>query len=187
MTEKHIPLPDFAHIQNCLELLGAITECAEAHGSLCGLLIDNRGSNEWITSILNKSPASNDLLANEHINELIVLYQASKQQINAADLSLELFLPTDDQTLATRLQALSDWCKGFLYGLGCIGKIDQNPPTEVAEFMNDLLGITQIEIDENSCEETEQDYAEVVEYVRMGVIYMNDILNPVITPAESIH
>ncbi len=187
MSETEPLLPDFPSIQHCLDKLGATADCAEVHGSLCGLLIDNRSSSEWLSGALNNTPASNDLLATEHIKPLTDLYQVSKQQLNDSVLSLELLLPTDDIDLPIRLEALTHWCQGFLFGLGSIAKLDEkNMHTDVKEFMQDLLGITQLDIDETSSNETEQDFAEIVEYIRMGVIYMNELLNPV-HDTKSIH
>lgn len=187
MSDLDTLLPDFSSIQVCLNKLGSTTDCAEAHGSLCGLLIDNRSASEWLASILNKTPASNDILATEHITQLTQLYNASKHQLNDSALSFGLLLPTDDVALADRLQALSHWCQGFLFGLGSIAKIDEkNMHADVKEFMTDLLGITQLDVDEQSNNDTEQDFTELVEYVRMGVIYMNEILNPVHS-STSIH
>lgn len=187
MSETNPILPSYSDIQNSLENLGATTDSSEIHGSLCGLLIDNRSSSEWISSFLDKTPAGNDLLASEHIEELIQLYTTTKQQINDSVLALELLLPEDDLDISIRLEALSHWCQGFLFGLGSISKLDEkNMHQDVKEFMDDLLGITQIDTEEASSNETEQDLAEVVEYVRMGVIYMNEILNPVHTNS-SLH
>lgn len=187
MSEINTLLPDFSNIQQCLEKLSATADTAEAHGSLCGLLIDNRSSTEWLASVLNKTPASNDLLASEHIKQLTKLYDVSKSQLNDSVLSFELLLPTDDIELPKRLEALSHWCQGFLFGLGSISKLDEkNMHSDVKEFMKDLLGITQLDTDEISDDETELDFAEIVEYVRMGVIYMNELLNPV-HDTTSIH
>jgi len=187
MSDLDSILPDFSSIQHCLDKLGATADSAEVHGTLCGLLIDNRSSSEWLSTALNKTPAGNDLLATEHIKQLTELYNISKQQLNDSVLSLELLLPTDDVDLQLRLEALSHWCQGFLFGLGSISKLDEkNMHSDVKEFMNDLSGITQLNTEESSNNDTEQDFAEIVEYVRMGVIYMNEILNPV-HDTTSIH
>ncbi len=178
-------LPDYASIQLCLDKLSATIDCAEAHGSLCGILIDNRDSAEWLSSILSETPANNDLLATEHINQLIALYHCSKQQLNDSALSFQLLLPTDDIDLNNRLESLSHWCQGFLYGIGTISKIDEKTMhPDVKEFMTDLLSITQVELDGSENEETEQSLVEIIEYIRMGVIYLNDILNPVLNNPE---
>lgn len=187
MSDIDTLLPIFSDIQQCLEKLGSIVDTAEVHGSLSGLLIDNRSSDEWLSSALDKTPASNDLLASEHIKQLTNLYDVSKRQLNDSVLSFELLLPTDDIDLPIRLEALTHWCQGFLFGIGSISKLDEkNMHSDVKEFMNDLLGITQLDFDEASNNENEQDFAEIVEYVRMGVIYMNELLNPV-HKSTSIH
>lgn len=179
MSELKSVLPDYDRIQKSLSKLESTTDCAEAHGVLCGLLMDSRSVEEWLSNTLNKTPASNDILATEHIQELTDLYHASRQQLNNEELSFVLFLPTDDVSLSIRLSALSEWCQGFLYGLGSIAKIDEkNMAADVKEFMTDLLGITQIETDETSNNESEKDFVELVEYVRMGVLYLNEVLNP---------
>jgi len=185
MSDLDTILPDYASIQLCLDKLSATTDCAEAHGSLCGILLDNRDSKEWLSSILNKTPASNDILATEHINELIGLYNCSKQQLNDSVLSFNLLLPSDDIDIRSRLESLSHWCQGFLYGIGSIDKIDEkNMLPDVREFMTDLLSITQVELKEEESEESEQSLVEIIEYVRMGVIYLNEILNPVLNNPE---
>lgn len=187
MSDLNSFLPSYSSIQESLSQLDSTTNCAEAHGALCGLLIDNRNASEWLSGTLSKTPESQDLLASEHIKNLKSLYNVSKQQLNNEELSFELLLPEDDIELSKRLQALSDWCQGFLFGLGSISKIDEkNMAPDVKEFMTDLLGITQLETDEESNNENEQDFAEIVEYVRMGVIYINELLNPVHT-STSLH
>lgn len=179
MSETDIILPEYHEIQNSLTQLNATTDCAEAHGSLCGLLIDNRSAQEWLASILDKSPALNDILAQEHVKQLTDLYSASKLQLNHAEMSFSLLLPSDDHPIHERLQGLADWCQGFLYGLGSIAKIDEkNLQPEVKELLSDLLSITQVETDSDSNDESELSFAEIVEYVRMGVIYLNEELNP---------
>lgn len=179
MSESDTILPEYQQIQNSLTQLNATTDCAEAHGSLCGLLIDNRSAQEWLASILDKSPALNDLLAQEHIKQLTELYETSKLQLNHAEMSFNLLLPSDDSSMNERLQSLADWCQGFLYGLGSIAKIDdKNLQPEVKELLSDLLSITQVDSHSDSTDESELSYAEIVEYVRMGVIYLNEVLNP---------
>lgn len=180
MSEIETLLPNFSDIQQCLEKLASTADTAEVHGSLCGLLIDNRSSSECLASTLNTTSTSNDLLASEHIKQLIALYSASKSQLNDSLLAFELLLPSDDIDLPLRLEALTHWCQGFLFGLGSTSKIDEkNMHADVKEFMDDLLGITQLDIDASSNDKNEQDFVEIVEYVRMGVIYMNELLNPV--------
>ena len=53
------------------------------------------------------------------------------------------------------------------------------------ECLSDLLEISKLDAKEVASEETEQQYAEIVEHVRMSVLMLNETLNPVM-PAPPI-
>ena len=70
-----------------------------------------------------------------------------------------------------RADALSLWCQGFLYGLGSGPAADPaKVSTEAGEIIRDFTEITHVgvEADEEN-EENEIAFAEVVEFVRVGV------------------
>ena len=75
------------------------------------------------------------------------------------------------KTLSGRADALSSWCKGFLYGLGSGTTPDpEKVSIEAGEIIRDFTEITHVGVeadDEN--EENESAFAEVVEFVRVGV------------------
>jgi uncharacterized protein YgfB (UPF0149 family) len=80
-------------------------------------------------------------------------------------------LPDDDTPLRERADALSLWCQGFLYGLGSGTTPDPGKvSSEAGEIIRDLTEITHVgvEADEEN-EENEAAFAEVVEFVRVGV------------------
>jgi hypothetical protein len=89
-----------------------------------------------------------------------------------------LLLPGDETPVTERATALGQWCQGFLYGLGSspLPDVDQLPE-EVAEIVRDLTALTQIGVDaDEPLEESEQAYAELVEFVRVGVQLLHDEL-----------
>ncbi|MEE8365136.1 MAG: UPF0149 family protein [Gammaproteobacteria bacterium] len=53
------------------------------------------------------------------------------------------------------------------------------------ECLSDLLEISKLDAKEVASEETEQQFAEIVEHVRMSVLILNETLNPVL-PAPPI-
>ena len=77
-----------------------------------------------------------------------------------------------------RALALSQWCQGFLYGFGTGGPCRASELTaEVEEVLRDLTHISQASVDTGAdAEEEEQAYAEIVEYVRVGVQLIHDEL-----------
>jgi uncharacterized protein YgfB (UPF0149 family) len=87
------------------------------------------------------------------------------------DADFEPLLPDDDSPLGARADALSLWCQGFLYGLGSGTTADPaRVSTEAGEIIRDFTEITHVgvEADEEN-EENEVAFAEVVEFVRVGV------------------
>jgi uncharacterized protein YgfB (UPF0149 family) len=80
-------------------------------------------------------------------------------------------LPEDESPLDERTAALAQWCVGFLYGLGSSSIQDLSKlPGEVGEVVRDFDEITRVGIDQgDSDDQNESAYAELVEFVRVGV------------------
>lgn len=89
-------------------------------------------------------------------------------------------LPEDEASLDTRAVALAQWCQGFLYGLGGSAIQDTNGlPGDVGEIVRDLSEITHVGVDNRqSVESNENAYAELVEFVRVGVQLVFEELSP---------
>jgi uncharacterized protein YgfB (UPF0149 family) len=179
-------LLEFDSIQNALQRLGATADASESHGTLCGLLLDNSNIAMWFKHTLEESPDKGDVLAGEALAELEQLFELTREQLNTEDMSFELLLPDESDDLAVRLLALSSWCQGFLYSIGVSGggKIE-SMDAQSQECLSDLLEISKLNHQEVSTEETEAQLAEVSEHVRISVLMLNEIMNPVM-PAPSI-
>jgi uncharacterized protein YgfB (UPF0149 family) len=95
-------------------------------------------------------------------------------------MEFELLLPEDEASLDARTVALAQWCQGFLYGLGGSAIQDTNAlPGEVGEIVRDLSEITRVGVDDGqSVESNESAYAELVEFVRVGVQLVFEELSP---------
>ena len=179
-------MPDFDSVQSSLLGLHAMTDACEAHGTLCGLLLGQQDFAAWVKYTLENSPDANDLLAKQHLQPLRDLYELTRKQLNAEDMSLELILPDENNEFAVRLIGLASWCQGFLYGVAVNGEsLLTNLSEQGRECMDDLLQISQLSHDEEQSEESETVYAEIVEHVRLSVIYLNEEINPVL-PAPSL-
>jgi uncharacterized protein len=89
-------------------------------------------------------------------------------------------LPEDEAPIETRAAALGAWCQGFLYGLGTSSLSDATAlPGDVGEVVRDLTEITHVAADSaESLESNEGAYAELVEFVRVGVQLLFDELEP---------
>ena len=177
---------DFETVQKALEKLGATVDASEAHGTLCGILLGNSTMATWLEHTLETAPELGDVLAAEQLHILKQLFDQSKEGLNVEDLSLELLLPDEADILSRRLYNLANWCQGFLYGIAVNGQSNSEPQDEQSqECLLDLLEISKLDSKQVTSEETEQQYAEIVEHVRMSVLMLNETLNPVM-PAPPI-
>ena len=172
-------MPDFDMTQTALEQLDANVDAAEAHGTLSALLIDNAGFATWLGHTVDELPDKGNVLAAEQLDVLEQLFEQTREQLCNEDLSFTLLLPDDGDDFGLRLLGLSGWCQGFLYGFGVRGAADEDSlDDESRECLSDLLEISKLGHDEETSDETEQQYIEIVEHVRVATLLLNESLNP---------
>ena len=170
---------DFDRVQTALEQLDANVDAAEAHGTLSALLIDNASLATWLGHTLDELPDKGNVLAGEQLGVLEQLFEQTRGQLDDEDLSLALLLPDETDDLDLRLLGLSQWCQGFLYGFGVSGAaVEESLDDESRECLSDLLEISKLGHDEETSDETEQQYVEIVEHVRVATLLLNESLNP---------
>lgn len=165
------PLPDYDQVNDALQGVPSEFNAAEFHGQLCGLLCtcDSLQLPDWL---MVSMPGSDPYTLSSATNELFqVLLDHSQGTLGSEDFDFELLLPDDTAGLAARLEALANWCQGFLFGISHAGVSDiQALPGELPEIVEDFLSISRAENFElEDEEEDEAAYVELVEYVRVGV------------------
>jgi hypothetical protein len=175
-------LPDYLVLSGALDKLETEIMPSEVHGTLCGLLCANTGSSAdvWQQSLWPHRKEG-DLLAAEAHEVFGQIHDISRSQLNDPICDFQMMLPDDDDALDDRVHALGDWCQGFLIGLTLGGVKDFNPlPDDAREIAKDMLEIaragTSYHLEGN--EEDERAYAELVEYLRVGVLLINEELQP---------
>ena len=155
---------------------------AECHGILCALLaVQSQPTAErWLSEILPEVVASatgGDVLARETVQQMVGLFEQTRQQLASSSFGLALLLPDDDESLVSRTEALGSWCRGFLYGLGLSGIGDiSRLPDDLPEILLDMEKISHADdyVAQDENEEDEQAFAELEEYVRVGAMMLNE-------------
>jgi uncharacterized protein YgfB (UPF0149 family) len=169
---------DYDEIRQALSAARSTSEPAEAHGALAGALCASSGHRleDWIGEILPGGGA--DVSANALLREL---YEQTGRALNDGGMTFRMLLPDDEQPLDRRATALGEWCHGFLYGLGGRGIGDPRRLSDDAgEVVQDIMEITRLAIDADDPDESnERAYAELVEFVRVGVQFLFEDLAPV--------
>ena len=169
MQEQH-----FDQVAEALALTDVLGEPAELHGQLCGLAcvmgVDAAGP-AWVTDLLADSAAGESALALAR-DRLASAANGTLGSLQSGDMSLRLGIPDDDAPLAERAGALAHWCQGFLHGLGVgAGQTSFTEAESTAEIISDFSEISRAAFEpgeEESQEESESAYAELVEYVRVS-------------------
>ena len=182
-------LPDYATVTEVLERIDNGYSAAEIHGSCSGLLVVNQSAdqNSWLRELLEGDAQ------NFHFQEartlLRELFVITRQQLNDPGMGFELLLPDEDE-LEAQVAAMQDWCQGFGLGLTIAGikeKDMQTLPADSKEWVEDVVRIgTSGELDLDNEAESEDALAEIIEYLRVGVLMMNEEMQP-LKSAPHVH
>jgi uncharacterized protein len=167
----------YPELQRVLSQTNALSDAAEAHGTLSGALCATLPYRleDWLAEILpdGRAPAA----AAERLREV---FEATAEALRSRQMRFQPLLPDDADSIADRTAALGEWCHGFLYGLGTghLRNLD-SAGDEVGEILRDLTEITHVDVDPEDTEASnEEAYTELVEFVRVGVQLLFEQLEP---------
>lgn len=149
---------------------GQAVSPAELHGLLLGRSCAGAGfePDPWLVDaaeLLGGAPQDNVRAA------LIGLQEMVKAELTGSEMAVVLLLPSDDAPLAERAVAMGQWCQGFLGGFGLTAG-DTALSAEAMEVLQDLASIAQVQNDLDETEDGENDYMEVMEYLRVAPLLL---------------
>lgn len=170
----------FSDAANVLAGTSTTVTAAEAHGCLCGALCASNDYSfaNWFEELAEdtEEPSEETKSAKALMQ---TLYTETMRSLRGDEMEFAPLLPDDDMPLAKRAEALAQWCQGFLYGFGSVAGQQRKLPPEVDEVVRDLTQIARASAgDSEPTEEDEEDYFEIIEYVRVGVQTVHDLLRP---------
>ncbi len=167
----------YGRLQNMLKKFSCDVGASEAHGILFGLLTGPNPYEEgvWLTCL-----TSNDDISREGLDVDSVAFLDSLADVAVGDVSgAFMLLPEDNVKLSTRVLEFSNWCQGYLFGLGISGVNRENISTEdCLSFLSDLDQFCRIDDDISEDEEGEKALMELQEFVRIGIMTVFDELGP---------
>lgn len=170
---------EYDELENLLTKVNAETCAAECHGFLCGQICvtgyaDAQQWRDYLAMQVDNASRMQDCVDEIHtmVGEIRVL-------IASPDFDFRLMLPDDSAPFRDRVEALGEWCHGFLNGFGMsrdtrAAMIND----ECQELIEDFSKICRVGLDEDDEEEDERALVELVEYVRLGVMSLFDTLQP---------
>ncbi len=191
---NNCPMPvnqdlEYYDVTDVLDSAAAPADAADCHGLLSGLVCAAGFADPkiWVAEIFEAYNPTDKSQA-DAFRRLQQLYEQTVTQLNSSDINFELLLPDDENTLRERAEALGNWCSGFLSGLGLGGLPEPgNLPEDVSELLNDLSHISRVDFELDDPDEKElAAFEEVVEYIRVGVMFMHDELQPATEPPSQV-
>lgn len=162
---------DYDQLQTALSAAGLELSAAEVHGVLCGSICSQMKTG--VAPDLKRLLTAGAEVSAESLaplqGQLENLLEETVQNLYGAEGGFDLLLVDDEQGMPLRVQALADWCRGFLIGLLNNEQfaIDQLEG-DTAEIARDMIAISEADGGAGG-EDDEWDFAEVAEYVRVGV------------------
>ncbi len=183
----------FDDLSALLSRLEVPVSVSEAHGLLCGLLSAQPSAmakRVWLTELLDAAAITADSLSGrvDELRALDTWFSQVLESLNDPDLNFNPLLPEDNTVLRERTRALGDFCAGFCYGigLGTAGRSSGKLPEDTAELINDFNEIDSTATS-NIDDADEETLSELSEYVRVGVLLINEELQPVTATENRIH
>jgi len=160
----------YDQLSDALVRLGYTQDAAEYHGALCGALCVKPPEEIDPLRLLESSGAPSDHGADAG-QALSDLRGQSAEALSSTEMAFNPLLPDDHAELPVRVRALSAWCEGFLYGLSTRPGLNlKRASSEMLEIIRDFTEFTRaVTYEEDDADIEETAYAELVEYIRVGV------------------
>lgn len=174
----------YEQIENALHGAQSPYRPEDCHGMLCAMLVVNNSlqCKRWLDEICTSEQIETRLAPQEQ-DVFNSLYDHTRQELNDTLLNFSLLVPENESSLSERVSALKKWCDGFLFGLALAGIKDiSSLPGDSFEILQDISLILQASDDEEDDELNEIAYSDIVEYIRMGVLLINEELQPMNSP-----
>lgn len=156
-------------------------------GILIGLLCGDNDIEEavWMKKLIEEAQIKS--VKESFLKGLHELFLETNKGLNGSGFELNLCLPNDDEPVTYRALMVGQLCEGVLYGLGLIGCLqdaENEIDGDVRELVADFSDIASIDVEGlgqaiDSGEAEESDLMHLVEFVKVGVLTLNESLNPV--------
>ncbi|MEO8803062.1 MAG: UPF0149 family protein [Rudaea sp.] len=170
------PQITYAQLDEAIASLRLGVGPSDLHGSLTGYLCAGARADaqDWLAALALEAQAGTHL-SNATLRSL---REQCAAWLGDPQLRFEPLLPTSDNPVAVRAEALVEWCRGFLGGLGLAGILPHDGLSDDAqEILRDFAAIAASRFEYADNEEDENALTEVIEFIRVGVMLLHTELS----------
>ncbi len=163
--------PSFELINQALARCEAPFTPSYVHGLWCGLIVGEQycKPQDWIELAWHFDHAW-DHLDPEVRALLLQLAEQTIVGLSSFDFEFGLLLPNDEAPLQLRADCVNEWCIGFVIGLRNQRYQQTLLTGDGAQALADITKISSMEFGIIECEEEEQSFMQIVEFVRLAVL-----------------
>ena len=182
MTSQPLPLID--DVDQAASRLKLGVAASEFHGSLCGYLAGGGHASERNLIERLGYEASGTAASEPALHALL---DASREALDSPDLHFMPLLPSEQEPLSDRIQALLDWTQGFLGGFGLAAGSQAPLSPESSEALNDLAKIAAFDALSDDDEEAQEAFEEILEFVRVAALLLHGDCRVAPAPRSRLH
>lgn len=139
------------------------------HGYLCGCLCcGSLGEDDLLELSVDWMVLDDDRVARAY-EPLREICQSVRTRLEHPEFLFQPLLPDDELPLAERLDAVGEWCSNYISGVGerMAGAFEVS--AEGREALEDIAAISRVSPQFDNEGDPEEDYVELVEYIRIAV------------------
>lgn len=179
---------DFQSVNEAVAPYPELESPSFLQGMLIGLLCVDNDIQEavWIRKLLEEAQVKS--IKESFLVVLHEMFLETNKGLNGSGFELILCLPDDSESLVLRAAMLGQICEGIIYGIGLGGglnEMEKDLSEQVLELVNDFSEIARIDVSslgdlkkDTAAEQIEQDLIELSEFIKVGVLMLNEELNP---------
>lgn len=151
-----------------------MASAAEVHGLITGLLSAGvEADAQQLMPVLQDFLNDGQALSQDVKLQVVELVEFTAKALANNDFSFSMLLPSDDDSLPERLDAMVEWTQAFLVGFAVQQTDLSLLSDDVREALDQLTEVTRIDIhttDDGSAEENDEAYFLVLEHIRIMVL-----------------
>lgn len=168
----------YGRLKRILNQFDCDVGASEAHGILFGLITGPKTYEEelWLSCLADPESFSRESLDSDSLKFFTLLSKITLEVVREAS-GVFILLPQDNVQLSVRVSEFSQWCQGYLFGLGISGFSRDNISTEDGlSFLADIERFCRVDAALAENEEGEKALMELQEYTRVGIMIVYEEL-----------
>lgn len=161
---------DYESLEEVLTNNDCETTAVELQAILCGMLAaSNKAQLKYWKTTLTEIMGDDLSMTKDTEDCINSLFEWTDFQMNEQDSLAPTLLPGDAYPAIDQLEAIVDWCQGFLLGFGLQtgNQTIENP--DVKESLMDIADISQLELVAEEDESTQEALFTLIEHIRVAV------------------